>query len=100
LGFKAQDAGSLYQILVEVFGDRRIFLVDEVQNVTGWEHFVRLMGLGLKFYIIGSNASLADCALCGEKTLNHQDTSDTKEGMGLGSSSAAIRSAFTVESVS
>jgi uncharacterized protein len=59
LGFKAEDADSLYQMLVEVFGDRRIFLVDEVQNVTGWEHFVRrLMDLGLKFYITGSNASL------------------------------------------
>jgi uncharacterized protein len=59
LGFKAGDADSLYQMLVEVFGDRRVFLVDEVQNVTGWEHFVRrLMDLGLKFYITGSNASL------------------------------------------
>ena len=33
--------------------------MDEVQNVPGWERFVRrFMDLGLKFYITGSNASL------------------------------------------
>ncbi len=59
LGFIAEDADSLYQILIEVFGDRKIFMIDEVQNIPGWEHFVRrFMDLGLKFYITGSNASL------------------------------------------
>ena len=34
-------------------------MVDEIQNVPGWEHFVRrFMEMGLKFYITGSNASL------------------------------------------
>ena len=59
LGFRAEDADSLYQILVEVFGDRKIFIIDEIQNISGWEHFVRRwMDLGIKFYITGSNASL------------------------------------------
>jgi uncharacterized protein len=59
LGFEADDANDLYQILVEVFGERKIFIVDEVQNITGWEHFVRrFMDMGFKFYITGSNASL------------------------------------------
>jgi predicted AAA+ superfamily ATPase len=59
LGFEADDANYLYQILVEVFGERKIFIVDEVQNITGWEHFVRrFMDMGFKFYITGSNASL------------------------------------------
>jgi predicted AAA+ superfamily ATPase len=59
LGFKAEDADDLYQMLVEVFGDRKIFILDEVQNIPGWEHFVRrFMDLGKKFYITGSNASL------------------------------------------
>ena len=59
LGFQAEDTNDLIQALVEVFGERKIFVVDEVQNVPGWEHFVRrLMDLGLKFYITGSNASL------------------------------------------
>ena len=59
LGFQAQDANDLYQSLVEVFGERKIFIIDEIQNVEGWEHFVRrFMDWGFKFYISGSNAAL------------------------------------------
>jgi uncharacterized protein len=59
LGFQAEDANDLYQSLVELFGERKIFIVDEVQNISGWEHFVRrFMEMGFKFYITGSNASL------------------------------------------
>ncbi|WP_075075118.1 ATP-binding protein [Longilinea arvoryzae] len=59
LGFAAQDANDLYQTLVEIFGERKIFFLDEVQNVADWERFVRrFMDLGFKFYITGSNASL------------------------------------------
>jgi len=59
LGFAAGDADDLYRSLVEVFGDRKIFIIDEIQNISGWEHFVRrFMDLGMKFYITGSNASL------------------------------------------
>jgi hypothetical protein len=59
LGFQAQDANDLYQALIEVFGDRPVFIIDEIQNISGWEHFVRrFMDQGKKFYITGSNASL------------------------------------------
>ncbi len=59
LGFTGDDVDGLFEIIVEVFGDRRIFIIDEIQNVPGWEHFVRrFMDLGYKFYITGSNASL------------------------------------------
>jgi uncharacterized protein len=59
LGFRAEDAQSLYQALIETFGPKTVFLIDEIQNVTGWEHFVRrFMDQGIKFYITGSNASL------------------------------------------
>lgn len=59
LGFQAEDANDLYQMLVEIFGERKTFIIDEVQNIPGWEHFVRrFMEMGFKFYITGSNASL------------------------------------------
>ena len=59
LGFQAEDANELYEILVELFGERKTFVIDEVQNIPGWEHFVRrFMEMGFKFYITGSNASL------------------------------------------
>ena len=59
LGFEAEDSSGLYQALVEVFGERKIFVIDQVQNISGWEHFVRrFMDMDFKFYITGSNASL------------------------------------------
>jgi hypothetical protein len=59
LGFEAGDANDLYGLLIELFGERRVFIIDEIQNVPGWEHFVRrFLDMGLKFYITGSNASL------------------------------------------
>jgi predicted AAA+ superfamily ATPase len=59
LGFQPEDANDLYQALVELFGERLVFIIDEVQNVSGWEHFVRrFMDQGIKFFITGSNASL------------------------------------------
>jgi len=33
LGFSAENANDLFQILVELFGERRIFLIDEIQNI-------------------------------------------------------------------
>jgi len=59
LGFTALDYNDLYEALVETFGQRQIFIIDEIQNIPGWEHFVRrFMDQGFKFYISGSNASL------------------------------------------
>ncbi len=59
LGFEADDANDLYGLLVELFGERTIFVIDEIQNIPGWERFVRrFMDMGFKFYITGSNAAL------------------------------------------
>ncbi|HEY5269896.1 MAG TPA: ATP-binding protein [Anaerolineales bacterium] len=64
LGFQAEDANDLYQVLVELFGERKVFVIDEIQNIPGWEHFVRrFMEMGFKFYISGSNASLLSSEL-------------------------------------
>jgi predicted AAA+ superfamily ATPase len=64
IGFQAYDANDLYQYLLEIFGERKIFIVDEIQNIPGWEHFVRrFMDLGFKFFISGSNASLLSSEL-------------------------------------
>ncbi len=59
LGFEAAHADDLYQLLIELFGERHIFIIDEIQNVPEWETFVRrFLDLGFKFYISGSNAAL------------------------------------------
>ncbi len=58
-GFEVEDFNDLYQTLIELFGERKIFLLDEIQNIEGWEHIVRrFMDMSFKFYITGSNASL------------------------------------------
>lgn len=59
LNFTTSDFNSLYELLVELFSQRKIFFLDEVQNVKAWEIFVRRMqDKGFKFFITGSNASL------------------------------------------
>jgi uncharacterized protein len=35
LNFQAEDANDLYQYLVEIFGDRKIFILDEIQFISG-----------------------------------------------------------------
>lgn len=57
--FPAADFDLLHETLIGLFGERKIFLFDEIQNVSGWEKFVRrLHDQGYKFVITGSNASL------------------------------------------
>jgi len=64
LGFQAEDANHLYQLLIELYGERKVFIIDEIQNIPGWEHFIRrFMEQGFKFYITGSNASLLSSEL-------------------------------------
>lgn len=59
LNFESSDFSSLHETLVELFGERKVFFLDEIQNVEGWEHFVRrLLDQKYKLYITGSNASL------------------------------------------
>ena len=59
LNFKPNDFNSLYELMVELFDERKVFFFDEIQNVKGWENFVRRMqDRKFKFFITGSNASL------------------------------------------
>ena len=57
--FIIDDFQTLYEILVELFGTKKIFIFDEIQNIKGWERFVRrLHDTGKKIYVTGSNASM------------------------------------------
>src|SRR3990167_2964819 len=59
LTFTVSDFVKLHELLIELFGNQKILLLDEVQNIEGWERFVgRMITGGYKFYITGSNASL------------------------------------------
>jgi uncharacterized protein len=59
VNFKAEDFDFLHETLVSLYGDKKVFLIDEIQNVPNWEKFVRRMhDSGYKFFVTGSNASL------------------------------------------
>ncbi len=59
LNFQVQDFDKLHEILMSLFGEKKTFLFDEIQNIPEWERFVRrLHDQGYKFIVTGSNASL------------------------------------------
>ncbi len=57
--FKADNFNVLYETLVELFGEKKTFFIDEIQNINHFENFVRrFYDAGFKFFITGSNANL------------------------------------------
>jgi predicted AAA+ superfamily ATPase len=46
-------------LLLQIYGKKSVFFIDEIQNVAGWENFVRrFYEKDIKMIITGSNASL------------------------------------------
>ncbi|NOQ37958.1 AAA family ATPase [archaeon] len=59
INFDVNDFQALHELLIELFGEKDIFLFDEIQNIKGWERFVRrLYDDKKKIYVTGSNASM------------------------------------------
>lgn len=57
--FKLSDFQTLLEVFIELFGKQSTFYFDEIQNVEGWETFVRrLHDQNNKIFITGSNARL------------------------------------------
>lgn len=57
--FEVKDFQVLLEIFIELFGKQSIFYFDEIQNIEGWERFIRrLYDQGNKIFITGSNAKL------------------------------------------
>ncbi len=71
-GFEQSDFSRLKEALIEVFGSCELYLLDEIQNVPGWESFVRAeLDNRKKFIITGSNASLLSRELGTKLTGRH-----------------------------
>jgi len=59
ISFSVDDFQKLYEIFIELFGEQNTFYFDEIQNIEGWESFVRrLHDNDNKVYITGSNATM------------------------------------------
>ena len=72
INFTAQDFNSLYEVLIELYGLKHAFFFDEIQNIEGWELFVRRIHRDKnKVFITGSNASLLSSELSTRLTGRH-----------------------------
>lgn len=59
LDFEKNDSTSLFEVLLELNGEQKVFFFDEIQYVQGWEKFIsRLFNLGHKIFLTGSSANL------------------------------------------
>jgi hypothetical protein len=75
LNFKAEEFKLIHESLIELFGDNKVFLIDEAQNVEGFELFVRrLSDQGYKIFLTGSNANLLSQEIASRLTGRHVNT--------------------------
>ena len=72
--FPASEFNKLYEGLIDLYGKKKTFFLDEIQNVTHFETFVRrLYEEGFKFFITGSSATLLSKELGTKLTGRHVD---------------------------
>ena len=70
--FDLDDFDTLYEVCIELFGKASVFFLDEIQNIAGWERWVRRMYEdNFKFFVTGSNASLLSKELGTKLTGRH-----------------------------
>lgn len=64
LDFVSADFDTVLEIFYELYGEGKIFLFDEIQEVKAWEKFIRrLFEQGEKIFVTGSNAKLLSSEL-------------------------------------
>jgi predicted AAA+ superfamily ATPase len=72
IGTKTQDLNVFLEVLQELKPSCRILLLDEIQNVDGWELFVnRLKRSGFNIVVTGSNSKLLSKELATHLTGRH-----------------------------
>ena len=74
LNFPATAFNNIYEVLIELFGEEKTFFIDEIQNVQGFEGFIRrFYEAGFKLFITGSNAKLLSGEISTKLTGRHLD---------------------------
>ena len=70
--FNASNFNDIYESLIDLYGECTTFFIDEIQNITNFETFVRrFYEQGFKFYITGSSAHLLSKELGTKLTGRH-----------------------------
>ena len=73
--FTVQDFQKLLEASIETIGEPDVFFFDEIQNIKGWERFVRrLHDNGKTIYVTGSNATMLSKELGTHLTGRHITT--------------------------
>ena len=71
-GFELSDFNKVELLMQEMYGKKGTFFFDEIQNIQGWERFIRyLIDRKEKIVITGSNASLLSKELGTKLTGRH-----------------------------
>lgn len=74
IDFDVHDFQVLHELLLRHFGERKVFLLDEIQGRRGWDRFVaRMYEAGNRFFITGSNATLLSKEISTYLTGRHLD---------------------------
>ncbi|VVB99357.1 AAA domain protein [uncultured archaeon] len=74
IDFDVADFQILHELLLRHFGEKKVFLFDEIQGKKGWDRFVaRMYETGNRFFITGSNAFLLSREISTYLTGRHLD---------------------------
>jgi len=73
INFQTEDFDPLLEVLYELYGDFDILVLDEIQNVRGWELFVNRLRRTKKVIITGSNSRMLSGELATHLTGRHID---------------------------
>ena len=72
VNLSSDDLNDVLEVLYEVYGDFKYVLLDEIQNINGWELFVnRLQRKGFNIIVTGSNSHLLSKELSTHLTGRH-----------------------------
>ena len=72
--YPVSEFNKIYEVLVKLYGEKKTFFIDEIQNIDKFELFVRrFYDAGFKFFITGSNANLLSQEFGTKLTGRHVD---------------------------
>jgi len=73
IGLKTEDLNKILQAFYELYGKVNLIILDEIQNVYGWELFANRLRRTKKVIITGSNSKLLSGELATHLTGRHID---------------------------
>ena len=72
-GIEVKDLNVVLKAFYELYGDPEFIILDEIQNVSGWELFANRLRITKKVIITGSNSNLLSGELSTQLTGRHTD---------------------------